>query len=273
MTPPGLLLAALALLSAGAGPDAPAPGFLKDVAPILVQNCIGCHNAKKAEGKYVMTTFAQLAAGGAQGKGMTLVPGEPDDSYLVELIRHDGEPRMPYKLDPLPAEKVAVIESWVKAGAPYDGSSPTEDWTAVLRKNAPVTIPDSYPVAVPITALAFSPDGAHIATSGYHELNLWSTADGTPSRRLRPWASASTTSPTAPTASGSPPPAATPASPAPRDSGLPSPTAAASRPATWSRPPTASSPSPSAPIPGTSPSPASTAPSASSPSRPAVSSP
>jgi Tol biopolymer transport system component len=170
---------------AAAGP-APGPvSFMKDVAPILVQNCIACHNPKKSESKYTMTTFAQLAKGGQQGDGITLEPGDPDASFLVELIRPDGSPRMPYKQDPLPADKVAVIERWVKEGAKYDGGEPTEDWPAVLRKNTPVVIPEAYPVAVAITALAFSPDNTAIAASGYHEITLWKTADGALDRRLR----------------------------------------------------------------------------------------
>ena len=96
---------------------APVPvSFIKDVAPILVRNCIACHNTKKSESKYVMTTFAQLAKGGQQGDGITLEPGDPDASYLVELIRPDGTPRMPFKLDPLPSAQIALIERWVKEG-------------------------------------------------------------------------------------------------------------------------------------------------------------
>ena len=55
----------------------------------------------------------------------------------------------------------------------------------MLRKNTPVVVPESYPVTVPITALAFSPDGKEIASSGYHEINLWKTGDGTLDRRIR----------------------------------------------------------------------------------------
>src|SRR4051812_19284159 len=83
------------------GPEAPV-SFLKEVAPILVQNCIACHNPKKSESKYVMTTFAQLAKGGQQGEGVTLEPGDPEASMFVELIKPGGEPKMPYKQDPLP---------------------------------------------------------------------------------------------------------------------------------------------------------------------------
>ena len=37
-----------------------------------------------------MTTFAQLAKGGQQGEGITLEPGDPDESNLVELIRPEA---------------------------------------------------------------------------------------------------------------------------------------------------------------------------------------
>jgi len=135
-----LLASSLALLiAAPASGDDPAPvSFLKDVAPILVQNCIACHNPKKSESKYVMTTFAQLAKGGALGKGITLTPGDPDASYLVELCRPDGEPRMPYKQEPLARGKLEVLERWVKEGAKYDGAAPSEDWPAALRKATPI---------------------------------------------------------------------------------------------------------------------------------------
>jgi WD40 repeat protein len=173
------------------GPDGVAankPGkpisFMRDVAPILVENCIACHNPRKSESKYVMTTFAQLAKGGQQGEDITLEPGQPDESRLVELIRLDGNPRMPFKQDPLSKEKLAIIEHWVAEGAKYDGISPGEDWTILLRKTQQVTIPAAYPVTVPITALQFSRDGSVIAASGYHEITFWKTADGALDRRL-----------------------------------------------------------------------------------------
>ena len=157
--------------------------FLKDVAPILVQNCIACHNTKKSEGKYVMTTFAQLAKGGVAGEGITLEPGDPDSSYFVELCRVDGEPRMPYKLDPLPGETIALFERWVKEGAKYDGADPTEEWLVALRKSSPVIVPEIYPAPVPITALAYSPDGSKLIASGYHEMTAWGSLDDKLARR------------------------------------------------------------------------------------------
>jgi WD40 repeat protein len=169
----------------GDGPSQGTVSFMKDLAPILVQNCIACHNPKKNESKYVMTTFAQLAKGGQMGEGITLEPGDPDASYFVELIRHDGSPRMPWKLDPLPLEQIALIETWVRQGAKYDGNDPSEDWVTLLHKTRVVNVPETYAVAMPITALAFSPDGSSIVVSGYHELTEWKREDGSLTRRVR----------------------------------------------------------------------------------------
>jgi WD40 repeat protein len=179
-------LLSLMLVPSSQAQDEPAPvSFLKDVAPILVQNCIACHNPRKSESKYTMTTFAQLAKGGVRGKGVTLVGGDPDGSYFIELCRPDADPRMPYKQDPMAKEKLEVLERWVKEGAKYDGSTTTEDWPAALRKATPVNIPEVYPATVPITALAFSPDSADVVVSGFHELTTWKMVDGSPARRVR----------------------------------------------------------------------------------------
>jgi WD40 repeat protein len=178
-----LLLAAPADDPAPADAQAGPPSFMADVAPILVRHCIACHNGRKSEGKYNMITFAGLTHGGTAGEA--LVPGDAEGSYLVELIQHDAEPRMPYKQDPLPAADVERITRWIAGGARYDGDDPGEDWTALLHKRTVVSVPESYPVTVPITAVAFSPDGTQVATAGYHEINLWKQEDGSLARRLR----------------------------------------------------------------------------------------
>ena len=90
---------------------------MRDIAPILVRNCIACHNQKKSESKYVMTTFAQLAKGGKQGEGITLAAGKPDDSYFLDVVLPDADPRMPYKLDPLPDAEIALLGRWIAEGA------------------------------------------------------------------------------------------------------------------------------------------------------------
>ena len=133
----------------------------------------------------MMTTFAQLAKGGQQGEGITLEPGDPDASRFVELIRPDGEPRMPYKQDPLAAEKIALIERWVKEGAKYDGARPTEDWPPSCARSRRSSIPESTrspcrsrPWRSARTAATSPPRATTRST-------LWKAADGSLDRRLR----------------------------------------------------------------------------------------
>jgi mono/diheme cytochrome c family protein len=184
------LLAAFLLVFApvafGEEPPAQKPAsFMEDVAPILVRNCIACHNPKKPEGKYSMTSFAKLAKGGKVGEDITLEPGKPDESYLIDVIGPDGDPRMPFKQDPLADAEIAILERWIAEGAKYDGQAPDEDWTFLLRRLRKIEPPESYPAAVPITAVAFTPDGTRVEASGFHELTAWKTADGALDGRLK----------------------------------------------------------------------------------------
>ena len=78
------VLAALAILLNP--PVAQAQGnvsFMKDVAPILKENCFACHDAKKRKGKLDMTTFERLMKGGDRGEAV--VAGKPEESFLWTL--------------------------------------------------------------------------------------------------------------------------------------------------------------------------------------------
>ena len=107
-----------------------------------------------------------------------LEPGDPDLSYFVELIRPDGVPRMPYEADPLPDDQRAIIERWVAEGARFDGDDPEGDWLALVNRAREAVIPDAYPFPMPITALAFAPEGDRVLASGYHEVNTFAIDGG-----------------------------------------------------------------------------------------------
>lgn len=66
-----------------------------------------------------MQTQAGLRKGGHSGPA--IVPGDPEKSLLVRLIRHEGPADhpmpMPNKGDKLSAADIATIEQWIKAGA------------------------------------------------------------------------------------------------------------------------------------------------------------
>ena len=95
--------------------------FINDVAPILKENCFGCHGAKNPKGKLDMTKFASFQKGGT--KETPFHAGKPDDSLILDMLKApDAAMRMPPKDvgDPLPPAKIAVIEQWIKEGAKLD---------------------------------------------------------------------------------------------------------------------------------------------------------
>ncbi len=176
--PRALSLLALALTAAAASAREPAGrpvSFINDVAPILKESCFGCHGAKNPKGKLDMTRYETFRKGGT--KDDPVVPGKPDESYLLDVLKATDKTRMPPKDagDPLPPEKIAVIERWVAEGAKLDPSlTPKSDLPRELRLRwKPPAPPAVYPFPATVTALAFTPDGKKLVVSGHHELTVW----------------------------------------------------------------------------------------------------
>jgi hypothetical protein len=95
--------------------------FVKDVAPVFARNCQGCHGANNPRSKFSLATFANLMKGGERGND-DIVPGKPDESRLVLLLKGDEEPRMPLRGRALRRDLIEKIETWVKEGAKFDGA-------------------------------------------------------------------------------------------------------------------------------------------------------
>jgi WD40 repeat protein len=161
---------------------ADAPSFTRDVAPILVRNCLGCHNDKKAEADLNMKTFALLRKGGKSLGDGILEPGDPDASYLVEVIRPDASPRMPFKLKPLSEAQIEVIARWVVAGARFDG--PSESDTPIASLVDPLsTLPAvsaSASVRPKVSSVAFSLDGTRLAAAVGREVRIFDAKSAKP---------------------------------------------------------------------------------------------
>lgn len=154
--------------------------FAKQVAPIFAQRCLACHNARTAKGRLNLESFASLMKGGESGEEVT--PGKGDASTLYIMIE-DGS--MPQDADPLTPEQLALVKKWIDTGARLDaGVDPKAPLITVMPKPVQPAPPDSYRVPVPVTALAFSPDGSQLASSGYHEVILWNPTDGQIIRRI-----------------------------------------------------------------------------------------
>lgn len=98
--------------------------FARDIAPILLENCNGCHiDAMQRRGNLTMDTFTELLKGG--DSGAIVDPKKSADSLLVQKIKGLSGARMPAGgRPPLKDEQIAMIAKWIDEGATFDGKSP-----------------------------------------------------------------------------------------------------------------------------------------------------
>ncbi len=89
------------------------------VKPVFDTDCARCHGGLNRRGGLNMDTRAGLLQGGHDGA--VIVPGDPDHSLLIKLIRHEGpadDPMpMPPKRPKLSDADIATVAQWIKAGA------------------------------------------------------------------------------------------------------------------------------------------------------------
>jgi len=94
--------------------------FEKKVRPIFINHCYNCHSDafKEAGGLRVDIGMAIFAGG---NDGPVIIPGHPEKSLLIEKVKStDPKKRMPQESkEPLAAEDIATLETWIKDGAAW----------------------------------------------------------------------------------------------------------------------------------------------------------
>ena len=159
--------------------------FIREVAPILVQRCLACHGRKDAENDYRVDTFANLQRAGTNDLP-PLTAGDPDDSEIMRLISSDDEDeRMPKDGDPLTPAEIGTFRRWIEQGAKFDGPDLKSLLVSILPRPPYPDPPGSYSAPVPITAIAFHPNGRQLVIGGYHELTVWDPRDGSLLQRIQ----------------------------------------------------------------------------------------
>jgi mono/diheme cytochrome c family protein len=154
--------------------------FVREVAPIVVGKCQACHGPKTAESNYRLDTFELLMKPGDFGTP-PVTAGDLDNSELYQLITaEDPHDRMPNNGGRLAESQIQTIANWIRQGAKFDG----QNAAAPLREQIPSDIPypappTTYPTAIPITAMTFTPDGKHLLVAGYHEILVWDPTSAT----------------------------------------------------------------------------------------------
>ncbi len=140
----GTAAAAVVVPAAGPAPaeapvlDRRVVAFREHVRPILVENCLRCHNPQRARrsGDLVLTSIAGALDGGMSGP--VIVPGHPDESLLITAVRRtDPDLQMPKGRPKLPDDQVEALERWIADGAVWDAFEYTAPAAAPEREGEP----------------------------------------------------------------------------------------------------------------------------------------
>ena len=164
-------------------PDAEKVSFSRQIAPVLIKNCLGCHGARIPRATISSSAMRKLKGGGYSGSPI-LTPGKPEESELYNLIASDdADVRMPKEGDALSADRWRWSNGGSKRGPRTTGADPQASLASIAPKNA-------YPAALLSIAAAadhgpgLSSCGEELAASGYHEVTIWNPGDGKLLRRI-----------------------------------------------------------------------------------------
>ncbi|MGH9627542.1 MAG: PSD1 and planctomycete cytochrome C domain-containing protein, partial [Bryobacteraceae bacterium] len=95
--------------------------FEKSIRPLLVEKCGACHNPKARTGGLDLTTPEGLRS--ADREVGLLQSDHPDRSRLMDVVRWEGKVKMPPS-GKLERSELAVLEGWIRQGAPLPAESP-----------------------------------------------------------------------------------------------------------------------------------------------------
>jgi hypothetical protein len=100
--------------------------FIRDIRPILSNRCFKCHGPDLKKGGLNLqertSALMELKSG-----NVAIVPGKSAESELIRRITADDPAeRMPPKSQPLSAEQIDMLKSWIDQGARYE-----EHWAYV----------------------------------------------------------------------------------------------------------------------------------------------
>jgi len=106
-----------------------AEAFEKKIRPLLVSQCLPCHNSGTQSGGVRLDT----PQGVAKTIALTEKGADPDKSPLIQVVRYDGKIKMPPD-HKLPAADIALLTEWVKSGAPWPASAAASSPMKTVQK-------------------------------------------------------------------------------------------------------------------------------------------
>ncbi len=168
--------------------------FAKDVAPVLVEQCLACHSAGKAAGGVALSSREVLIARKA------IVPGNPEASplYRLSALPSSQPGAMPPGGPRLPDDQLAILKRWIVQGAPWPKgmalasttrTAPADEHDTVRRIRQRILDHQSaaaksgrYSVTIPNTTVSFQ---MVPIPAGEFEMGSTSKPDEQPQHKVR----------------------------------------------------------------------------------------
>ena len=177
-----------------AEPTSPRQEVISDTTPpdelaaatfaLFRRRCVGCHGPEKQKGRLRLDSHETLL--NRRDEDAVVLPGAPEQSRLLALVRSDGDDRMPPKGPRLAPAEIAAVARWIQAGAPAPRDLPGSAVANQRRRAEPLGSRLGW-WELPIVALAASPDGAELAIARGETVTLESPGshEGAPEGRPR----------------------------------------------------------------------------------------
>lgn len=143
-----ILISLTAATLAARGQTPAAPDFDRDVRPILAR-CTPCHGPEKQKGGLRLDRRGDALRGG--DSGAVLVPGKSGDSLLLRRVgSQDKDERMPPNGEPLSPSQIAILRTWIDAGARWPEATAIADappWSfrSIVRPRQPAVKNTTWP--------------------------------------------------------------------------------------------------------------------------------
>ncbi|MGD9854163.1 MAG: PSD1 and planctomycete cytochrome C domain-containing protein [Planctomycetaceae bacterium] len=117
-----ILMGIITCLLSGAMLVADDIDFVRDVRPILANNCFGCHGADAVHRQGDLRLDQLDGSADVHGASEVIVPGKPDESRLISRITSDADDeRMPPPDSgkSLKPAEIEILRTWISQGATY----------------------------------------------------------------------------------------------------------------------------------------------------------
>jgi mono/diheme cytochrome c family protein len=145
--------------------DPAPPDYSKQIAPLFRKHCTACHNADDREGKLSLETFAELKKGGEHGPSVQ--PRNLKSSRLFLMVSGPKPKMPPEDNDPLNADEVALLKTWIETGA----RGPAGDEPIAKTLNVP-KIGSAKLKAKPVAGIAVSPGELVLAVARFGTVEI-----------------------------------------------------------------------------------------------------